>query len=224
MSTTTTDYYIKPGDGWVQVATAADTNVIKGPPRDPWALYAGASPPSTSDTLPSAVLAYSGQPATTNTITIGGHVYTFKTALTPTAGEILIGVDADTSYANLVAALTHGAGSGTTYAAGTLPFPSSVQSLQDATGNTVTFSVSAANGAVSVAETLANASFNGAATSLTGGAPAPRGMAFGLGGLEDGHEVALPGVDGNIYVRLLTHAAQFDDTIGKHFSVIAISA
>jgi len=40
-----------------------------------------------------------------NTITIHGKVYTFKTTLTPTEGQVLIGADAQTSLANLAAAV-----------------------------------------------------------------------------------------------------------------------
>lgn len=42
-----------------------------------------------------------------NTVTIGTKVYTFKTALTPTEGEVLIGADADASLLNLIRAINH---------------------------------------------------------------------------------------------------------------------
>jgi hypothetical protein len=42
-----------------------------------------------------------------DTVTIGGKVYTFKTALTPLEGEVLIGASADASLLNLIRALNH---------------------------------------------------------------------------------------------------------------------
>jgi len=48
-------------------------------------------------------------------VTVAGKVYTFKTALTPTEGEVLIGATYTDSLDNLVAAITGGAGNGTTY-------------------------------------------------------------------------------------------------------------
>lgn len=41
------------------------------------------------------------------TVTIGVKVYTFRTALTPTEGEVLIGADADASLLNLIRAINH---------------------------------------------------------------------------------------------------------------------
>ena len=51
------------------------------------------------------------------TVTIGTKVYTFKTALTPTEGEVLIGADADASLLNLIRAINHSGTPGTDYSA-----------------------------------------------------------------------------------------------------------
>lgn len=50
-----------------------------------------------------------------NTVKIGEKVYTFKTALTPTEGEVLIGADADASILNLARAINHTGTPGTDY-------------------------------------------------------------------------------------------------------------
>lgn len=42
-----------------------------------------------------------------DTVTIGSKTYTFKTALTPTEGEVLIGASADASLLNLIRAINH---------------------------------------------------------------------------------------------------------------------
>lgn len=49
------------------------------------------------------------------TVTIGTKTYTFKTALTPTEGEVLIGADADGSLLNLIRAINHSGTPGTDY-------------------------------------------------------------------------------------------------------------
>ena len=54
-----------------------------------------------------------------DTVILGITTYTFKTALTPTANEVLIDADVTTTIDNLVAAVSGGAGAGTKYATGT---------------------------------------------------------------------------------------------------------
>ena len=63
-------------------------------------------------------LTFSAAPADGDTVTINSRVYTFKTALTPTADEVLIGASATTARDNLVSALNGSSGAGTTYVAG----------------------------------------------------------------------------------------------------------
>jgi len=46
-------------------------------------------------------------PSDTDTVTIDTKVYTFKTALTPTEGEVLIGISAATALDNLASAINH---------------------------------------------------------------------------------------------------------------------
>lgn len=61
-------------------------------------------------------LTASGNPANTETVTVGGKVYTFQTTLTNVDGNVKIGADAETSLANLYNAINLGTGAGTAYA------------------------------------------------------------------------------------------------------------
>lgn len=58
-----------------------------------------------------------GQPVNGDTVTVGGKTYTFQSALTNADGNVAIGANTTVTAANLVAAVTLGAGSGTAYAA-----------------------------------------------------------------------------------------------------------
>lgn len=70
----------------------------------------------TSNLVPRKVVGtFSGQPSNTETVTIAGVTFTFVSSLGSTAGNVLIGADQDETLNNLVAAITGGAGAGTTY-------------------------------------------------------------------------------------------------------------
>lgn len=64
-----------------------------------------------------ATLTVATQATAADTVTVAGVVFTMRTALTPTAGEVLIGASATTSRQNLMNAVNGGAGAGTTYVA-----------------------------------------------------------------------------------------------------------
>lgn len=109
--------------------------------------------------------------ANAETVNVGGKVYTFQTALTNVDGNVLIGASAAASLANLTAAVTLAAGSGTTYAAATTANANVATAV--ATSTTITFTAAeatkpgtAGNSLVST-ETSAHLSY-GAAT-FTGG-------------------------------------------------------
>jgi hypothetical protein len=117
------------------------------------------------------------------TVTIEGHVYTFKTALTGSEGdpdEVLIGATASDSIDNLIAAINNASGEGTTYGAGT-------EINQDVTaaagaGDTMDVTckyIGAAGNSVDTAESLANGSWT-SGTTLGGGTNATGNMRFGF--------------------------------------------
>jgi len=120
--------------------------------------------------------------ANNDTITIDGVTYTWKTALTPAAGEVLIGASAATNLSNLAAAIGQWGTSGTNYGAGTT-LQTNVQvtaltttvltltALKGGTGgNSIAISKSAANITLSGA-TLAGGSGTDTTASLGWTAP-----------------------------------------------------
>lgn len=67
---------------------------------------------------------FTGQPSNAQIFTIGGKIYTMQTVLTNVDGHILISpVNFQGTVANILAALTLGAGAGITYAAATTAHP-----------------------------------------------------------------------------------------------------
>ncbi len=69
------------------------------------------------------VLTLGGVPGDTEEVVIGTRTYVFQTILTNVAGHVLIEASASDSIDNLIAAITHGAGSGVKYAALTTAHP-----------------------------------------------------------------------------------------------------
>lgn len=114
-------------------------------------------------------LTTTGQPSNGETITLNGKVYTFQTVLTNSNGNVLIGVDTETTYDNLIAAVNLAAGAGTLYAASTTLHPTI--SASEGTGTDVLFTAKTAGTAgnsLTTVEALSNATFANA--TLTGGA------------------------------------------------------
>jgi hypothetical protein len=81
-------------------------------------LYDGLTPILGQISQASGTLTFTGQPSDGDTVTIGSQTYTFKTTLTPTAGEVLIGGSQAAAQANLMAAINAANGSGSLWAAG----------------------------------------------------------------------------------------------------------
>lgn len=113
------------------------------------------------------VLTLSGNAVAAETVTIGGVVYTFRSALV-SAYDVLIGVAATNTIDNLIAAINKAAGEGTTYGTGTLVHPT--VSAAAGAGDTMDLSANTAGTAgndIGTTETMTAGSFG--ATTLTGG-------------------------------------------------------
>lgn len=131
------------------------------------------------------ILTQALQPTTTKTVTVGTKatstpaVYTWKTALTGSAFEVLIGATLAASLANLVSAINATAGAGTTYGTGTtanidvsavqLPLEQIevIANTPGTVGNSIPCSTNDTNG-------------SWAHTTLTGGADIPSYSQFGF--------------------------------------------
>lgn len=95
------------------LATLANTPVVDSTITLYWTESIQATGTLTVTGGPNAIL-------NNDTVTLGAITYTFKTALTPAANEVLIGANDTAALNNLVAAITGGPGSGTLYGAGTV--------------------------------------------------------------------------------------------------------
>lgn len=83
------------------------------------------------------VFTSSGALANNETLTIGGTVYTFKTALTGVANEVLLDVSAAAALDNLKVAINKGAGIGVKYGTGTVANPNVTATTNTDTAQTV---------------------------------------------------------------------------------------
>jgi hypothetical protein len=129
----------------------------------------------------SGVLTLSANPSDGDTVTIDTDTFTFKTSLTPTAGQILIGADADESLANLVAAITGGAGSGTLYAAGTTTTGTYTAANRTPAVNQMTATaVLGGTGGNSIATTETGSNMAWGDSTMSGGAALPGASEFGI--------------------------------------------
>ena len=116
----------------------------------------------------SGVLTLAANIANTETVTIGSTTYTFQTTLTDSANNVLIGASASATIDNLIAAVTAGAGAGTTYGTGTVA--NSLATAAAGAGDTMDVTAvrsGTLGNSVATTETSANASFANA--TLTGG-------------------------------------------------------
>lgn len=109
------------------------------------------------------------------TVTIGSKTYTFRAALTPIEGEVLIGADADASLLNLIRAINHSGTAGTDYSATAAhPTVTAATSVTSHAFAVTAATAGTAGNAIATTETSVTLSF-GAAT-LTGGVDGAAGV------------------------------------------------
>lgn len=148
-------------------------------------LYLEKNATAITGTVGAQTLTISGTVSDAETVVIGGYTYTFKTALTPAAGEVLIGASDAIALDNLKSAINGTGTAGTDYAANT-----PVNPYVTATTNTDTTQVveardfSVTNASVATTETMANGSW-GAATLASGAAKVVATPSAGTSGVKD---------------------------------------
>jgi hypothetical protein len=142
------------------------------------------------------------------TVTTGTKTYTFETVLTNVDGNVLIGVDAQASLANLAAAIDLGAGSGSVYAAATTAntFVSATSGVSTLIATSL--SVGTAGNSTATTETATNASWGG--VTLSGGTTGSNFVILSAGQLPSATIVAIGAVS------TLGTVAAYNATFGSH--------
>lgn len=135
--------------------------------------YAGSAAVAASGTLTSNNTNVSNN----DTVTIGTKVYTFKTSLTPTEGEVLIGGSADASLLNLIRAINHTGTPDTDYkVAAANTQVSAVSSVTSHAFAVTALTAGTAGNSIAITETAVTLSW-GAATLASGANGASAGKA-----------------------------------------------
>lgn len=121
-----------------------------------------------SGVVPTTTLTSTGTAADGETATIGTRVYTFKTALTGAANEVLIGAAATNTLDNLKDAINGTSVSGnpgTIYGTGTKPHEDFTAGTKTATTLIISSRDSSVGNSAATTETMTNFSFTGATAS-----------------------------------------------------------
>ncbi len=151
-------------------------------------------------------LTFSGVPADTQTVTIDGKVYTFKDTLSDTDGFVKKDATAAACIANLAAAITLGAGSGTAYAASTTLHPTVTADVVSTTVLRIRAKLAGTSGnSIAISETCANVALGGA--TLLGG------LAGGSGPVAErnvGHSALQVGT-GSTTTRVVLNTTNYGD-------------
>jgi hypothetical protein len=112
-------------------------------------------------------------PSADETVTLGATTYTFKGSVGTTANEVLIGATVADTLANLVAAITASAGSGTTYGSDTVAnTDATATTLPDSQIQATALTAGSAGNAIATTETTADGAWLHGAT-LSGGQDIP---------------------------------------------------
>lgn len=103
------------------------------------------------------VMTFSGQPVNTQTVTIDGKTYTWKTVLSGAADEIFIGVDAAACASNLRDAINDvSANEGTTYGTGTVAHTTVTASLSGSQVTVTSLTAGVAGNGFTITNSLSN--------------------------------------------------------------------
>jgi len=132
-------------------------------------LYLEKNSYAVTGTAPTTTLTSTGVGVNNDTFTIGGQVYTLKTALTATttANEILIGAAATNTLDNIKEAINGTGTPGTNYGSNTVRNKQVTAGAKAATTLVIASTDTNASGLIATTETLTNFAFT--ASTLTGG-------------------------------------------------------
>jgi phage tail sheath gpL-like len=209
MTISTTDYWLRPEDGWTLVATNPTMLVIKPDAFHPWWVAATVSGAPNAAVAASQVLTLSGNAVAAETVTIDGVVYTFRAAPS-VANEVAVGGTAAISITNLVAAINTGSQGGAAHP--------TVRAVGTATTVTVTALIEGTGGnSIAVSETMTNASW-GAGT-LAGGKNAIIGLPMGKDSSDRDEAFTSGSITGGIYIRICAPVAS-EPNAKMHFAVL----
>lgn len=132
-------------------------------------------------TAAQSVLTFAGQPADNDTISLDGETYTFKLPFVDAANNVAVGASVNDSIDNLRAAINGDVGAGTLYGTGTSPSVNcSATNIDNGQMRLVANTPGAAGNAIVIGENSANASWQGDATTLSGGLDLPPPSSFFL--------------------------------------------
>lgn len=100
----TTNFYIAPSDGWVQIADSPKFARVSGYPHThPFFLFSGSAAPSLVPAKASQTFTFATTgPVANDTITIGAEVYTFK-VVAPGPFDVALGADFHAAATNFTA-------------------------------------------------------------------------------------------------------------------------
>lgn len=119
----------------------------------------------------SKLLTFTGRAIAGDTVTFGATTYTFRASVSTTANEVKVGASTTAQdIANLIAAVTGGAGSGTVY--GSLTVANATVTASAGAGTSVLATAKTAGTAgnsIAIGQTMTNATWAGGATTLSGG-------------------------------------------------------
>lgn len=129
------------------------------------------TPTTTPQVMATGTLTSSGAFLDTETVTIDGVTYTFRTTLGVLANSVLIGANQTASHLNLQRAINKGAGGGSLYTLATVEHPTVWSSAVSGTTTVVLAKAAGANGnLIATTETLTNAAWGAAVLASGAGA------------------------------------------------------